>query len=191
MKTVIIGFAIIITTFAACNNNKESRENTATTDTSTANVVTPVIQTVSLNNVVTGYLGVKNALVNDNGKDAATAAKELTNALSQIDTVSLSAAQVKTYNEVKDDILEHAEHIHTNADKIAHQREHFDFLSKDVYDLVKVFPNDKTLYYDHCPMFNDRKGATWLSDVKEIKNPYYGKAMLTCGTVKEEIEQQK
>jgi hypothetical protein len=36
-------------------------------------------------------------------------------------------------------------------------------------------------------MYNDKKGAIWLSETKEIKNPYYGKKMLTCGNVKEEI----
>lgn len=34
-----------------------------------------------------------------------------------------------------------------------------------------------------CPM----KNASWLSDSKEVCNPYYGDKMLTCGSVKEEI----
>jgi len=31
--------------------------------------------------------------------------------------------------------------------------------------------------------------ATWLSETKEIKNPYLGKKMPTCGEVKEEMKQ--
>ena len=30
------------------------------------------------------------------------------------------------------------------------------------------------------------KGAYWLQDSKEIKNPYYGKSMLECGETQKE-----
>ena len=40
------------------------------------------------------------------------------------------------------------------------------------------------VYVQYCPM---AKGQ-WLSDEKEIKNPYYGNSMLTCGSVKSEIK---
>jgi Cu(I)/Ag(I) efflux system membrane fusion protein len=35
------------------------------------------------------------------------------------------------------------------------------------------------------------KGAFWLSGEKEIKNPYFGEAMLTCGEVKEAFQPSK
>ncbi len=97
-------------------------------------------------------------------------------------------AFAKVYEDVEDDAKEHAAHISANADKIDHQREHFETLSKDVYDLVKAFPAGQTLYQAHCPMYNDGKGAIWLSETKAIKNPYYGKKMITCGSVKETIK---
>ena len=37
-------------------------------------------------------------------------------------------------------------------------------------------------------MYNEGKGAIWLSETKEIKNPYLGGKMLTCGEVQEEIK---
>jgi hypothetical protein len=37
-------------------------------------------------------------------------------------------------------------------------------------------------------MANNGKGAFWLSETKDIKNPYMGKAMLTSGSIKEEIK---
>jgi hypothetical protein len=61
-------------------------------------------------------------------------------------------------------------------------------LSKDMYDLVKAFGAGQTLYKDFCPMYNDNKGAIWLSESKEIKNPYYGKSMSSCGSMKEELK---
>jgi len=32
------------------------------------------------------------------------------------------------------------------------------------------------------------KGASWLSASKQIKNPYFGEKMMTCGEVKETIK---
>jgi Cu(I)/Ag(I) efflux system membrane fusion protein len=43
------------------------------------------------------------------------------------------------------------------------------------------------VYHQYCPMaFND-KGAYWLSNEAEIKNPYFGKKMLECGEVKDSL----
>jgi hypothetical protein len=37
-------------------------------------------------------------------------------------------------------------------------------------------------------MAQDGKGAMWLSESKEIKNPYFGDKMMECGSVEEEIQ---
>jgi hypothetical protein len=142
----------------------------------------------SMKEIVEHYLQLKNALANDKTKDAAAAGKEIVDALGTVDKSLLTAEQKKLYEDVEDDAREQAEHISGNAGKIEHQREHFDMLSKDVYDLVKTFGSEQVLYKDFCPMYNDKKGAMWLSETKAIKNPYYGKRMLTCGSVQEEIK---
>lgn len=36
-------------------------------------------------------------------------------------------------------------------------------MSQYVYALAKAFGGGRTLYHDHCPMYND-KGAMWLSE---------------------------
>jgi hypothetical protein len=105
-----------------------------------------------------------------------------------LDKSLLTDEQKKIYEDVEDDAREAAEHIGENAGKIEHQREHFDILSNDLYDLVKAFGSSQVLYKDFCPMYNDKEGAIWLSESKTIKNPYYGKKMLTCGSMKEEIK---
>jgi len=43
------------------------------------------------------------------------------------------------------------------------------------------------LYVDFCPMALNDAGANWISNHKEISNPYFGKKMLDCGEVKETI----
>ncbi len=154
----------------------------------TATTTTEATTTVSIKEIVSNYLQLKNAFTKDNTNDAATAGKALETALKNFDKSALTAEQKKTFDDIESDAIEHAEHIGANAGKIAHQREHFDMLSKDVYDLVKAFGAGQTLYKDFCPMYNDNKGAIWLSETKEIKNPYYGKSMSTCGSMKEELK---
>ncbi len=92
----------------------------------------------------------------------------------------------KEYLDIADDAMENAEHIGENAGKIAHQREHLASLSKDINDLIFLFGAPQKLYQQKCPMYNEGKGAIWVSETKEIKNPYYGSQMLTCGAVKKE-----
>lgn len=190
MKTILFGIAIAATTVTACADNANKSKEVKTTDTTKASTpaTTEKAGTASANEVVTHYLHLKNALTNDDAKEAATAGKAIAEAITKIDAASLTADQKKVYDDVKDDMKEHAEHIGDNAGKIDHQREHFEMLSNDLYDLVKALGSEQTLYKDHCPMYNDNKGANWLSEVKEIKNPYLGKKMPTCGTMKEEIK---
>jgi hypothetical protein len=54
--------------------------------------------------------------------------------------------------------------------------------------LIKTFGGGQVLYRDFDPMVNKGKGAFWISETKEIKNPYMGKAMLTSGSIREEIK---
>lgn len=144
--------------------------------------------TASINEIIEHYLQLKNSLVSENTKGAAAYGKEMFNSMDKLDKSFLTADQKKIYLDIEEDAKEHAEHIGANEGNIEHQREHFDVLSNDLYDLVKVFGSEQVLYKDFCPMYNDKKGAIWLSETKEIKNPYLGKKMVTCGTIKEEIK---
>jgi Cu(I)/Ag(I) efflux system membrane fusion protein len=59
-------------------------------------------------------------------------------------------------------------------------------ISESMYALVKAFqPNRTDLYFQFCPMAKNGDGANWLSETKEVVNPYMGQRMLTCGTTKE------
>lgn len=138
----------------------------------------------SINEIVSNYLQMKNALVKDDSKGAANAGKKLFVTLNKIN-LSLIDVKLKTeYIDIADDAKEHAEHIGDNSGKIEHQREHFVMLSKDVNDLIQLFGTTQKLYQDYCPMANDGKGALWISEIKEIKNPYYGSKMSNCGSIK-------
>ena len=202
MTNIIFGFAIAAFSLTSCNDsnnklaeNQNAAKNTVqvklqgnTSITSTA-IPADATATVTIKEIISTYLQMKNAFAKDNSNDAATAGKSLQTAFINFDTKTLSVEQAKTFTDIADDAKEHAEHIGANGGKIAHQREHFIMLSKDMADLIKIFGNGgQTLYKDFCPMANNGKGATWFSETKDIKNPYLGKAMPTCGSVKETIQ---
>jgi Cu(I)/Ag(I) efflux system membrane fusion protein len=43
----------------------------------------------------------------------------------------------------------------------------------------------------HCPMAFDGKGAKWIQRGDQIANPYFGGAMLTCGSVDSPLDPGK
>jgi hypothetical protein len=131
--------------------------------------------------IIDSYLLIKNGLVNDDDVAATKGGKALLAAFSGFDMSQLREAQHKEYMEISESAKEHAEHIVKSP--LEHQREHFESLSTDVSDLVALLGTDKTLYQDYCPMVK----ASWLSETKDIKNPFYGSKMLTCGTIKKQI----
>ena len=211
MKSTFFSYLIAASAilFAACNNSSETAKNdtgtnlkdsagnstATTTDDSDLKQEKPSFANVdnktesSMNEVVSHYLHVKNALASDNSQEAANGAKAMVAALGKIDHATLAGDQMKLYMDVAESLKEHAEHTADNANNIEHQREHFVMMSDDVYDLVKGFGTDKPVYVDHCPMANKDKGANWLSETKEINsNPYMGKKMPKCGKVESVIK---
>ncbi len=207
MKTVLFSL-LAIGTFAltSCKENKEHKNTTDTTmqhDMSTMSD-SPAMDNMEMNKEVTvseakktsadltelysHYTHLTFALSGDDDKEAVSAAKGILASFPKIDKIGFSAEQKKEFADLESSISEHAEHIADNAGKIDHQREHLDLMSADFYDLLKDFGTPKPVYKVFCPMYNDKKGAFWLSDSREVKNPYYGKKMISCGEVQEEIK---
>lgn len=123
--------------------------------------------------LVTAYLGVKDALVKTDASLAAEAASKMAE--------QLGDSQNEILAKLKSDALEIAK-----SDDMEQQRNSFNKLSQTMYNYVKQ-NNDENLrlYKQFCPMaFNDT-GAFWLASEKEINNPYFGNKMLKCGVVKE------
>lgn len=164
------------------------KDEASTTDVETKNArattKTVAASSFTINEIVSSYLKLKNALVKDDSKGAANAGKALFATLNTLDSKSLDAKLKNEYLDIADDAKEHAEHIGDNPGKIEHQREHFAMLSKDINDLIETFGTTQKLYQDYCPMYDEGKSGYWISEIKEIKNPYYGSEMLTCGSVK-------
>ena len=208
MKNIILSAIAMAFVLVSCNQkNKEGVSN--------SEVIEPVTQTESIHEhqegdmhdeakseevaatadqtsfsikeIVNNYLTLKNALTKDDTNGAADAGKVLYATFNKVNSNSIETKLKAIYLDIADDAKESAEHIGDNAGKLDHQREHFVMLSKDLNDLIKTFGAGQKLYQDFCPMADDGKGAIWISETKEIKNPYLGSKMPKCGTIKKEL----
>ncbi|MDP4747411.1 MAG: efflux RND transporter periplasmic adaptor subunit, partial [Algoriphagus sp.] len=55
-----------------------------------------------------------------------------------------------------------------------------------IIQLAETYPlSQQVVYKDYCPMAFDNKGGYWLSETEDIRNPYFGASMLSCGEVKQ------
>ena len=133
--------------------------------------------------ILTDYFNLKDALVADDNAKAKELGASLATTLGKLDISEYTDTQQSDLKDIVEDAVEHAEHI--SESDIAHQREHFKVLSKDVTDMVAITGTENTLYQQFCPMYDG--GSAWLSTSKDVKNPYYGSKMLTCGKVQKEI----
>lgn len=197
-------FASVLIT--ACGNNSsathEGHDTTATAPTQdkaaagekSTNAVAVAFPQVdasiasSIKETMDHYLHVKNGLAGDNAAEAAKGATALGAALQKVDKSLFTPEQKAAYDKVAGGLKEQAQAIAANAGDIKKQREHFIALSESAYNLAKAFGGGRPLYHDHCPMARNNQGALWLSETKEIKNPYFGAQMLECGTVEEVIQ---
>jgi predicted nucleic acid-binding Zn-ribbon protein len=153
--------------------NEESSAITATGNVSKTAFPTDAI--------VSNYLNIKNALTKDDSNGAAVAARNLLITLNSSSTTSLDTKSKNKYNAFVADAKAHVKHIGDNSGKMEHQREYFSLLSQDIFGLIKTFGTKQTVYQDYCPMYGEGKTGYWISETKDVINPYFGSEMLNCG----------
>jgi copper chaperone CopZ len=137
--------------------------------------------------VMEKYFALKDALVQSESNTAAARAKDLQAALEAVKMDQLPADVHTKWMQVANDLKKEVARI-SNARSLEIQRQAFSNTAKNMYELVKVAKITAPIYYQRCPMYNDGKGANWLSKESAIKNPYYGAQMLTCGSTLETIK---
>jgi hypothetical protein len=133
----------------------------------------------SLSQLLASYYEIKNALINSDSQDAAAKAGDFLKIVNAVDMKSLPPSDMAVFMSFQDKLAYDARHISESSD-IGHQREHFANFSSNFFKLAKAVKlTGQAVYYDYCPM----KKSYWLSADAAIKNPYFGKQMLTCGKV--------
>ncbi|MEQ9469050.1 MAG: DUF3347 domain-containing protein, partial [Ekhidna sp.] len=141
-----------------------------------------------LTNVYQVHLDLQKAFL---ATDATAAKKQAGSVKSALDKVDMSLVKGEMHNQWMNSLKTLKTtlgNIESGSD-IEKQRLAFADFSDALYSAIKMFgTTGETIYYQYCPMARDNKGAYWLSAVEEIKNPYFGDAMLTCGENKAVIK---
>ena len=144
-----------------------------------SSVFTGFSQNNNWNSVLTQYLTLEDALVEGNFKNAQSAIIKMNEEVIALDEKSFTKnIQVEVKN------LESQLAKASKANSLASIRENFNSISTSMIVLAesKILSKNQ-LYVFYCPM----KKTNWLDDSKAVKNPYYGKAMISCGTLKKTI----
>lgn len=136
------------------------------------------------------YFSIKDALVSSDVSMAASKAASMVISIKAVDMGKLSSEEHNAWMKVTNDLTNSVGKI-SKSKNVSQQRQALALLSKSMYELAKESNQAVPVFYQHCPMFNNGKGANWLSKESAIKNPYYGNKMLTCGSVTETINNGK
>ncbi|MCB9915105.1 MAG: efflux RND transporter periplasmic adaptor subunit [Planctomycetes bacterium] len=130
------------------------------------------------------YLELQEHLAEDELASARGAAERLLAALDPAGSADLSSGVRELWREERARLAE-AARAAAAAQDLAGARKAFDDLSRAVRTLVRDLgqAGAAPLVEVHCPMAFGDRGASWLQRGEAVRNPYFGRAMYTCGTV--------
>lgn len=153
-------------------DHKQMDHNKINNPTSASQKIT--LKNDNLNAVYQHYIHLTTALTNSDAAEAKVAAN----------AIEAGAKELKGGNK----LATTASQITASAD-LEVQRRMYSDLSNEMIALAKKSGlSEGELYVEYCPMAMNNKGAYWMSNSKEIRNPYFGEKMMTCGEVKETIQ---
>jgi len=134
------------------------------------------------------YILIKDALV---ASDASLAKKEASAFLIVLEKIDMGLLKENAahlaWMPLLNALKKQAETFEVSTD-LENQRKQFKPLSQSMSQAIQQFGVQEKVYLEFCPMADDYKGGHWLSLEKEIRNPYYGDAMLRCGEVQKVID---
>jgi hypothetical protein len=188
--------------FSACGGGAKE-ESSATTIAVPAEVRTVQVgqaTTASVTNMLTAYYQLKNALVEYDTAAVNKAAAALVIAADSVDVKEVTDSTIAaTLQNFSGSIASEAKAMVIEPD-LGEKKRSFSMISENLYPMLQAIQyNETVIYHQMCPMaFNDNETAFWLSDNREVVNPYLGKkhpkyasGMLHCGEVKDSLAYAK
>lgn len=121
---------------------------------------------------------------------------ELQNALTADDYVQAKKTASDMKRTLENSSLNEKQQVHIKAtveqlilaDHIEGQRIAFAVLSEQLYQILPGIDfGREALFWHNCPMALGGRGGNWISREEQVKNPFMGQAMLTCGTALEKL----
>lgn len=135
------------------------------------------------------YFDLKNALADDEPEKAREHGRKIKEQLATIGKHSLDGEHHMFWMDRYEDIEESTEKLVNASDK-EKMRVHFEPLSEAFIETARPLGAiGQTWYVAFCPMYDNDRGAFWLSEFEQIKNPYFGSMMLRCGEVRETLRE--
>lgn len=180
---IVSNGAFTVDAAAQLQGKKSMMNNTATYTSTQANATKKMEFDAEFEKkfqpVLTSYIELKNAFVESDTALTAEKSKAFRNVLEK-----LTRSQRETLNTYWSVLHKTSKSINTNT-SLEHQRKSFQIISNHMIAVLENFKTiDQELTVQFCPMADSDKGAYWLSNETQIRNPYFGDAMLTCGEVK-------
>lgn len=137
-----------------------------------------------LTSLLKNYFELKDALTEDDLTTAKSKVNSLQKSFEQVNMALFTGDAHLVWMDYSKKLGKNLEKAN-KAEDINQIRESFIPISKAVIGLNETFePIGYKVYVQHCPMANNNRGADWLSKEKEIRNPYFGSSMLSCGELK-------
>jgi len=143
----------------------------------------------NLENLFNFYFDLKNSLAEDSPQQAHKNAHKMKEQLEKVGKHSLEGEHhmfwMEQYEAIEEDLRKFVQ-----AAEIDKKRMHFEHIAEAFISTARTLGAiGQDFYVAFCPMYDDDRGAHWLSEFEEIKNPYFGSMMLRCGEVREKIRE--
>lgn len=149
----------------------------------------------SFHQFLTAYFSLKDALVASDTAKASAASLALAAAA---DSLKLDEIKGDSTGTIRLTAKDYAGTIAGSAKALAGEkdlagkRKEFKMIAESLYVIFQTVRYDgQKVYWQHCPMAFDSQGAYWVSQDKEVLNPYFGDKMLHCGSVEDSLDFSK
>lgn len=151
----------------------------------------------SVDDMMKNYFDLKEAFVNADTANVKSTAQKFDASLNELKLGELKNDSVPTLEGANQFIGEMKDATgkllaETNLTEMRHR---FSRISENLYPLLNTISYEgNKIYWQNCPMAFGEQEANWLSNTREIINPYLGKnhpefkgSMLNCGEVKDSL----
>jgi Cu(I)/Ag(I) efflux system membrane fusion protein len=198
LVVIVLAVVILVARPFFCNSDKKDKSADGTAETKQQPVAMGNNSDAfnqSYTQLINSYIDLKDALVASDAAKAMAAAQALHTAA---DSLKVNEIKGDSTGVIKENALIYTKIITDSAQALAtekdieRKRNIFGNIAESMWTLSRtVRYNGKKLYWEYCPMAFDNKGAYWISYERDIKNPYFGSKMMTCGSVEDSIDYSK
>ncbi len=181
---------IISIILIACSNSAQKVNDRATQVTSLRTRTNSIAFNKSFKPFLNTYFQLKDNFIAENDLLIDSSGKKLMNA---IDSVKLQ--EINDDSTVKYTAQTYMEGIKAELIGLLGERQRdaklksFQMISEQLYNLIRTVQFDgEVIYYLYCPTAFKNDGASWISNLSVIINPYLSSSKLDCGELRDSID---